>query len=123
MTDNPRLVRLQGDLPRSAHSIEYTEEGTLVADLYDFSEKANDMLGGDVAWIITVPKEAVPQVVALLKQESALQDSINELPGTTDDPMLDFLPLLPLQFKHIPDFQKWLERNGISYTKERDPWP
>ncbi len=122
MTGKSRRVKLTGGLPQSAHSIELREDGSLVAELYDFSDKANDFLGGDIAWIITVSKEAVPQVVSLLSSDPALQDNIRSLPSSSKEPMLDLLPLLPSRFKRYYDFKEWLEHNRIPHTQETDTW-
>jgi len=50
MTDDARRVKLKGGSKHTGHTIEMKPDGTLVAELYDFSDDADEALGGDVAW-------------------------------------------------------------------------
>lgn len=120
MTDEARRVRLKGDSDHSAHTIELKVDGTLVVELYDFSDSAKNWVGGDIAWLITIQKESVPQIVAALEKDSVLRDRLRDMPVTSDDPMLGLLPLLPLRFNRYYDVKEWLDSNHIPYTKETD---
>lgn len=115
MPENSGYVKLKGSWENSAHTIEIKSDGTLVAEIYDFSGMQG---GGDSAWGVIVGKEAIPQLVAGLHQEPQLQDQGGD--GTADEQLGRLLPLLPNRFHNYSEFKEWLEERKVPFTKFRD---
>lgn len=108
-------VRLAGGLKGTASSAEIREDGSLVVELYDFSEDAQNHFGNDVAFLLIVPASEKPRLLSLLVKGH----NMKRRRGNQDHLLLHHIK------DHFVDyyaFKKWLEEYGITYEKEFDSW-
>jgi len=120
MTDDARRVKLKGGSKHTGHTIEMKPDGTLVAELYDFSDDADEALGGDVAWGVTVARESLPRLLDSLLQDPKFQGRLDNAP--CDVQLLQLLPLFPDRFQNYSDFKMWLQDCRIPFTEYTDPF-
>lgn len=116
MGDQSRRVNLPGAWEHSANSIQISPDGTLVAELYDFSGNR----GGDEAWGIKIAKENQSQLLTHLLQESTFRGHTSE--GSAEDQLLQLLPLFSQRFDNYHDFKSWVQERGIPFAEYHDPW-
>lgn len=109
-----RSVKLKGGWEGSSHTIEIKPNGTLVADVYDFS----GLQGGDRAWGLTIAKKTQSQLLFLLGQDSIFKDQIRNV--SRQERLLQMLPLFADRFQCFNDFKFWLQENGVPFTEYRD---
>jgi hypothetical protein len=77
--------------------------GQLKVELYDFSELAHRMFGNDIAHILAVNE--MPKLYSRAQQDER-----------------SILAWIAGNFHSYFDIKKWLEENGIGFTREVDPW-
>jgi hypothetical protein len=111
----PERFKLSGVLERTASWVYVVDDGTLVVELYDFSPDAEKWLGNDVAFLLHVAAADKAQMLSrLLGQDSST------MRGAGDDATL--LRLLCERFDDYYAVKEWLDREGIGYRKEFEPW-
>jgi hypothetical protein len=54
MVNIEKRVKLKGVLERAASSVEIKGDGSLVVEVYDFSDEAEQWFGNDVAFLLKV---------------------------------------------------------------------
>lgn len=95
-------VKLAGGPEKTVTWI-WLEKGQLKVEIYDFSETAQRMFGNDIAYTLTVNE--MTKVFSLTKQGE------RSLPGWISE-----------NFQSYFEIKRWLEENGIEYTKETESW-
>ncbi len=109
-----KRVKLRGVLAHTASSAAIRADGSLVVELYDFSDEAHRLLGNDVAFLLELGAAEKDEVLARLVPEQ-------QSPSTPDrDAVL--LQLIAERFADYYDVMRWLEEQGIPFTKEFEPW-
>jgi hypothetical protein len=109
-----RRVTLRGVLAQTASSAAIRADGSLVVELYDFSDEAQKWLGNDVAFLLELGAAEKAQALARLA-------SAQELSGAADPDGL-LLQLLQTRFADYYDVKQWLEEQNIPFRKEFEPW-
>lgn len=99
MTDK---IKLNGGPEKTVTWI-WLEDGQLKVEYYDFSALAEKMFGNEIAYILTVRE--MTKLYSLTMQ---------------DEPSL--LQWTAQNFKSYFGIKKWLEENGIGFSREVDPW-
>ncbi len=100
-----RRVKLTGGPEKTVTWIWLDPEtgGQLKIEFYDFSETAQRMFGNDIAYTITVHE--MTKLLSLTKQgETSLISWMME------------------NFRSYFDVKKWLEKNEIAFSIERESW-
>ncbi|MEW6733624.1 MAG: hypothetical protein AB1489_20005 [Acidobacteriota bacterium] len=110
-----KKIKLNGGLENTVSTVEIRDDRSLVIEFYDFSPEAENLLGNDVAYTLTIDVTTKIRVLARLMEENGLIPNFLE-----DDDLL--LQLLEERFKDYFGVQEWLQTNGIAYRKEFDPW-
>jgi hypothetical protein len=110
-----KSVKLKGVLEGTASSAEIKSDGSLVVELYDFSDEAEKWLGNDVAFLLKVSSDDKGRLL------SCLMAGQNQMVGSLDRDEL-LLRLLQERFADYYAVKQWLEENRIPYQKEFDPW-
>lgn len=100
MTD--RRVKLTGGPEKTVTWI-WLKDGQLKIEVYDYSELVQKMFGNDIAHIVTVNE--MLKLYSLTKQDE-----------------MSILAWIAGNFHSYFDIKKWLEENGIGFTREIDPW-
>jgi hypothetical protein len=114
MTTEKR-VKLRGVLAQTASSAAIGADGSLVVELYDFSDAAQKWLGNDVAFLLKLGADEKAAVLThLLPAE--------EEPQCAPDRDALLLSLLAERFDDYYDVERWLTEHGIPFRKEFDPW-
>jgi len=109
-----KRVRLRGILAQTASSAAIGDDGSLVVELYDFSDAAQRCLGNDVAFLLKLgAAEKAEMLTRLLPAERS--------PCTPDRDAL-LLQLLAERFADYYDVEQWLNDQGIPFRKEFEPW-
>jgi hypothetical protein len=115
VTNTEKRVKLKGLLPQTASSAEIKDDGSLVVELYDFSDQAHTWLGNDVAFLLKVAPDDKRRLLSLLMaQPDRMPDVI--------DPDECLLRLIQDQFADYYALKEWFERHDIPYQKEFDSW-
>jgi hypothetical protein len=112
MTTEKR-VKLRGVLAQTASSAAIGEDGSLVVELYDFSDAAQQWLGNDVAFLLKLDAAAKNDALARLLPGGPP-------PGADEDALL--LQLVAEHFADYYDVERWLNEQGIPFRKEFEPW-
>ena len=116
MTDAPvPQVKLRGCLPQTASSASIRADGSLVVEIFDRGEEAQQWLGRDAAYFLIVAPGHKPDVLTRLAVDAV---AIPTGPGADQR-------LLALIAEHFDDYyavKKWLEKAGIPYEKDFDSW-
>jgi hypothetical protein len=107
-------VKLHGVLAQTASSASIGADGSLVVELYDFSDAAQKWLGNDVAFLLHLGAE---QKTKLL---TSLLPAEEPAPAADRDALL--LSLLAERFSDYYDVERWLIDQGIPFRKEFEPW-
>ena len=110
-------VKLSSGLPHTASWARLAEDGSLIVELYDFSPDAEKWFGNDVAFLLHVRPRDKKRVLAQLLREQAGADA--------DDHADADATLLRLVHERFADYyavKEWLDRNGVVYDKEFEPW-
>ena len=115
MVNIEKRVKLKGVLDRTASSVEIKGDGSLVVEVYDFSDKAEQWFGNDVAFLLKVSSADKSRML------SCLMAGQHEMAGSLDRDEL-LLQLLKEQFVDYYAVKQWLEENKIPYQKEFDSW-
>ena len=115
MVKTVKRVKLKGVLERTASSAEIKSDGSVVIELYDFSNEAEKWLGNDVAFLLKVSSGDKSRML------SCLTKGQNQLAGSLDRDEL-LLQLLKERFADYYAVKQWLEENKIPYQKEFDSW-
>jgi hypothetical protein len=113
--DTHKRVKLKGGLEKTSSSAEVKADGSLVIELYDFSHEAEERLGNDVAFLLTI---SARDKMHLLTQLMAEQEVIPDL--SDQDDLL--LWLLRARFSDYYAVRQWLEKKGFPYQEAFDPW-
>ncbi len=113
MTD--AQVKLRGRLPQTASSASIRPDGSLVIELYDFSDQAQQSLGRDAAFLMILVPEQKAGLLNLLAAEAGTPPFT--LSGDTA-----LLALIQKRFEDYYDVKKWLDGLGIPYEKDFDSW-
>jgi hypothetical protein len=108
-------VELKGGLKHTASSVKIKHDGSLVVELYDFSDDAQQWLGNDVAFLLKVSLADKSRML------SCLLEGQTKMPGPLERDAL-LLQLLKEQFDSYYEVKRWLDKNKIPYEKEFDPW-
>ena len=106
-------MKLRGVLKRTASSVKIKGDGSLVVELYDFSDQAEQRFGNDVAFLLRVSSADKGRML------SCLMSGQNETAGSLDQDEL-LLQLLKDQFVDYYAVKQWLEQNKIPFQKEFD---
>ncbi|MCI0549657.1 MAG: hypothetical protein L0287_01745 [Anaerolineae bacterium] len=77
--------------------------GQLIVEFYDFSETAQEMLGNDIAYILTVNE--MKKLFSLTKHDGS-----------------SLIEWMATNFKSYFDINHWLEENQIAFSLERESW-
>jgi len=80
------------------------DNGALELELFDHSPEAASSLGGDVAWLYTVPPEHLPALMSLL-----------DVPDPTA-----LLAACAERFPHIHALRDWLKQHAIPFDERFD---
>ena len=108
---NEKKVDLSGGLKHTSSTLEIQEDGSLLADYYDFSDKTESFLGNDFAIQTTVAAELKPKLLELLPScEAEPADEDGKLPRR-----------MRQRFGRYYELQDWLESNDIPCKQQRDP--
>jgi hypothetical protein len=110
-----KRVELKGGLKHTASSVKIKDDGSLVVELYDFSDDAQQWLGNDVAFLLKVSLADKSRML------SCLLEGQTKMPGPLERDAL-LLQLLKEQFDSYYEVKRWLDKNKIPYQKEFDPW-
>jgi len=113
MTD--ARVKLRGRLPDMASSAEIRPDGSLVVEVYDWSEEAGKWLGRDAAYLMIIAPEHKPGLIARLSSEG------EPVPAVPDADQ-HLLALIQARFDDYYAAKKWLDEAGIPYEKDFDSW-
>lgn len=113
MTD--ARVKLRGRLPQTASSAMIRPDGSLVIELYDFSDQAQQSLGRDAAFLMILAPEQKAGILNLL----AAEDGAAPFTLSGDAALL---ALIKKRFEDYYDMKKWLDGLGIPYEKDFDSW-
>jgi hypothetical protein len=108
-----KRVKLRGVLAKTASSVAIGEDGSLVVELYDFSDAAQRWLGNDVAFLLKLDAAAKDDALARLLPGG--------LPPSADEDTL-LLQLVAERFADYYDVERWLNEQGIPFRKEFEPW-
>ena len=108
-------MKLKGVLERTASSVEIKGDGSLVVELYDFSDAAEQRFGNDLAFLLKVSSADKSRML------SCLMSGHDEMEGSLDRDEL-LLQLLKEQFADYYAVKQWLEENNIPFQKEFDSW-
>jgi hypothetical protein len=111
----PERFKLPGVLDRTASWVYVVDDGTLVVELYDFSPDAEKWLGNDVAFLLHVAPDDKARILTRLRDEQP--DA-----GRGEDHDATLLRLLRERFADYYAVKEWLDRHGIAYRKEFEPW-
>ena len=107
-------MKLRGVLAQTASTAAIEADGSLVVELYDFSDAAHTWLGNDVAFLLTLgPGEKSELLTRLLPDDE---------PVRTADRDALLLNLLAERFDDYYDVERWLTDQAIPFRKEFDPW-
>ena len=110
-----KRVKLQGGIrPKTASTAAIGADGSLVVELYDFSDDAQKWLGNDVAFMLVLG--AAAKDAALTRLSAGRQ-----LPNASDPDDL-LLQLLKERFVDYYEIKQWLEEQEIPFRKEFEPW-
>lgn len=115
MANTKKRVKLKGVLAQTASSAEIKSDGSLVIELYDFSDEAQNWFGNDVAFLLTITADDKGKVL------SWLMAGKNQRSGAADGDEL-LLELIKERFDDYYAVESWLEENNIQYQKEFDSW-
>ena len=115
MVNIEKRMKLKGVLERTASSVEIKGDGSLVVELYDFSNEAEQRFGNDVAFLLKVSAANKSRML------SCLMSGQNEMAGSLDRDEL-LLQLLKEQFADYYAVKQWLEQNKIPFQQEFDSW-
>lgn len=116
MADEPELkVKLRGRLPGMASSASIRADGSLVVEVFDWSDEAQQWLGRDAAYFMILVPEQKPGILALLAAEAGA-------PPFTLSGDHDLLTLLQKRFADYYEVKEWLDDFGIPYEKDFDGW-
>ena len=113
MYDDPvQRITLEGILRHTSSSIEIAKDGTLQIEFYDFSDEAEQMMDGDVAYRLIVSADNKLRLLELLAPDVA--------PHAGSDVQL--LERMKERFRCYHDVRQWLDAQGIKYTKTSVPF-
>lgn len=114
--DDGRLeVKLGGGLPSTASHASIRDDGSLVLEIFDWSEEAQRWLGRDAAYYMIIAPETKPRVHAQLAAEAG---GVPVRAGSDRQ-------LLALVEERFPDYyaaKRWLDAAGIPYARDFDSW-
>jgi hypothetical protein len=65
----PQRIELSGGLEKTVCWMEIKDNGSLIAELYDFSTDAQNWFGNDVAFLLTVHRSDKDRLLLALLQE------------------------------------------------------
>jgi hypothetical protein len=103
-------LRMPGVLEGTVGFVRRTERGELEVELYDFSEQAQEKLGGDIATIYTVRAEHLQQLAARLAERSAGEPA-----------SIEQVQCLLASFETVDSLIDWLTReSGVPFSKAVD---
>jgi hypothetical protein len=109
-----KRVNLKGVLQRTATWVEIADDGTLIVEFFDFSDAAQGMFGGDVAYLTKVsPDDKLLMLAALLADAAASASG----DADSDDRLLR---LIAEKFVTYFQVREWLQKKGIPYHAEFD---
>jgi hypothetical protein len=111
-----KYIKLKGSLEHTCSSLEIKEDGSLIVDFYDFSQEAEDHMGGDVAYSLIIDAADKEKIFLLLLEKSALSKNQDDKDGL-------LLAVMEKKFRSYFEVQEWLKNNGIAFKKVFDPWP
>lgn len=100
---------MRGGLDRTASSVILKDDGSLVVELYDFSDEAERHFGNDVALLVTVGAAEKRTVLERLGGERLAGDD-------------ELLRLVEGRFGDYFELVRWLDENGVPYHKGFDAW-
>ena len=114
MSEQSRRVNLKHPWEHASDSIEIKPDGSLVAELFDFSGNR----GGDEAWGVTVAKEFQQQLLDSLQKDPIFQNQFTS--GSPEEQLLQLLPLFVERFPNYHSFESWLTGSGVPFTNWHD---
>jgi len=109
MSEPTERLTLADSLPHTVTWVYIGDGGRLTIEWYDFSEEAENSLGGDVAFLLHIDDAGKQQIGALLADTSAP-------PGDTCDDTL--LQMIQQRFGNYFEIKSWLIDNNIPFESE-----
>lgn len=108
-------VKLRGLLPQTASSASIRADGSLVIEIFDWSDEAQKWLGRDAAYFMILVPEQKAGILALLAAESGV-------PPFTLCGDHHLLAQIQQRFADYYEVKRWLDGLGIPYEKDFDSW-
>lgn len=105
--------KLSGGLNRTASWAKLKGNGSLEVETFDFSDDAQDSFGNDVAFMLTVAPEHLPDLLKHLEWQG-------EYPGKAGKAWL--LDTMQQRFSDYFAFQVWLQERSIPFKTKFDSW-
>ena len=108
-------VKLRGVLAQTASSARSRADGSLVVELYDFSDDAHKWLGNDVAFLLDARRGAEGRSCwcGCCRRRNRRARRIATRCCCS---------VLAERFDDYYDVQQWLAEQGIPFRKEFEPW-
>jgi hypothetical protein len=103
--------KLSGGLKKTASWARLKDDGSLEVETFDFSDDAQGSFGNDVAFLITVAPEHLPDLLGHLEW-------LGQYPGEAGQARL--LDTVQQRFTSYFEFKKWLEQCGIPFRTKFD---
>ena len=114
MTQNDDCrMRLKGGPEHTVSWVYLRDDGSLIVEYFDHSEKAHECVGEDVAWLLTVDAADKTRLLDLLLGSDASR-------GERDIDQI-LLQAMADRVDSYFDAQTWFDEHGIPYRKERGP--
>lgn len=105
--------KLTGGLKKTTSWARLKEDGSLEVETFDFSDDAQGSFGNDVAFLVTVATEHLPDLLGHLQWQG-------KYPGEGSQAWL--LDAIQQRFTSYFEFKEWLERQAIPFQTKFDSW-
>ena len=92
--------------------IRFDSQRNLMLSYFDFSTEANQFVGGDVAYKMTIPYATLPEVLRLIGAKDIQSEASRE----------DILDAFEMQFPSFFELKSMLEEAHVDHQCQRDPW-
>lgn len=106
--ENRGEIKLNGVAQHTTTWVRIKADGSLEIELYDFSDTADEFLGGDTALSMGVAACDVPKIAKQLDVESSSETAL--------------LSAIEGRFESYSSIQKWLKAKEIKFKKWHDPF-
>ena len=105
-------IKLKNNLPHTAEWVYFDDQGSFVAEFYDYSEDARETFGRDIAYQVKVHSPDLETLLRHLQGEGAVEPDKQER----------ILQLMEEKFGSYFLIKKWLEEEQIPYEKIFIDW-